>query len=222
MKLTKIVFLLSIALLLNSCASGYKIIKPTTLNYISNNTSNGVTLEYKYDLLSKKYAKKESKKGLRLVAVKIKNNTEKDLVFGRDIKLSFENGNELYLLENEKTFKSLKQSPASYLFYLLLSPINFYTTKTNSYGVAEQTSSTPVGLLIGPGLAAGNMIAASNANKKFKTELNDYNINGKVIKKGETSFGLISFQSDNYEAIEVTVDQEAVTPNEKQPEVSKI
>ena len=221
MRLSKIIFLLSIAVLLNSCASGYKMINPEKLNYISNNTSNGVTIEYKYDLLSKKYAKKESKKGVRLVAIKIKNNTEKDLVFGKDIKLSFENGNELYLLENEKTFKSLKQSPASYLFFLLLSPVSFYTTKTNSYGGTEQTSSTPVGLVIGPGLAAGNMIAASNANKKFKKELNDYNIIGKVIKKGETSFGLISFPSDNYDAIKVTVDPETVIPNE-QPEVSKI
>lgn len=222
MKLLKILFLLSAAALLNSCASGYKMIKPTTLNYISNNTSNGVTMEYKYNLLSKKYSKKESKKGIQLVAVKIKNSTEKDLVFGRDIKLSFENGNELYLLENEKTFKALKQSPASYLFYLLLSPINLYTTKTNAYGAAEQTSSTPIGLILGPGLAAGNMIAASDANKKFKTELNNYNINGTIIKKGETAFGLISFPSDNYEAIKVTVDPEAVHPNEKQPEISKI
>lgn len=206
MKLTKIIFLLSIPFLLNSCASRYKTIQPTTLNYISNNTLNGVTLEYKYDLLDKKYAKKETKKGIRLVAVKVKNNTEKDLVFGKDIKLNSENGNELYLLENERTFKSLKQSPTSYLFYLLLSPIQFFTTKTNSYGMTEQTSSTPIGLIIGPGLALGHMIVASNANKKFKTELNDYNINGKMIKKGETAFGLISFQSDNYDAIKIKVE----------------
>ncbi|RTY81593.1 hypothetical protein EKL99_12440 [Flavobacterium sp. ZB4P23] len=206
MKLTTIIFLLLIVILLNSCASGYKPIQPASLNYISNNTLHGVTLEYKYDLLNKKYAKKETKKGLRLVAVKVKNNTEKDLVFGKDIKLNFESGNELYLLENEKTFKSLKQSPASYLFYLLLSPIQFFTTKTNSNGMTEQTSSTPIGLIIGPGLALGNMIVASNANKKFKTELNDYSINGKIIKKGETVFGLITFQSDNYGAIKVRVE----------------
>ena len=206
MKLTTIIFLLSIVILLNSCASGYKPIQPASLNYISNNTLHGVTLEYKYDLLNKKYAKKETKKGLRLVAVKVKNNTEKDLVFGKDIKLNFESGNELYLLENEKTFKSLKQSPASYLFYLLLSPIQLFTKKTNSNGMTEQTSSTPIGLIIGPGLALGNMIVASNANKKFKTELNDYSINGKIIKKGETVFGLITFQSDNYGAIKVRVE----------------
>ncbi|RTY99499.1 hypothetical protein EKM02_09940 [Flavobacterium sp. RSP49] len=206
MKLTKIIFLLSTIIALNSCASAYKSIHPASLNYISNNILHGVTLEYKYDLLNKKYAKKETKKGLRIVAIKVKNDTEKDLVFGKDIKLNFESGNELYLLENEKTFKSLKQSPASYLFYLLLSPIQFFTTKTNSNGMTEQTSSTPIGLIIGPGLALGNMIVASNANKKFKTELNDYSINGKIIKKGETVFGLITFQSDNYGAIKVRVE----------------
>jgi hypothetical protein len=33
----------------------------------------------------------------------------------------------------------------------------------------------------------GNMIAASSANKKFNTDLNDYDLNGKTIKSGETT-----------------------------------
>jgi len=206
MKLLKFTFLLSSILILTSCASGYKIINPNTLNYLSKTSNQDVTLDYKYNLLTKKYAKKETKKGIKVIAVKLTNNTDSDLVFGKDIKLTYENDNELYIMENEKIFRSLKQNTATYLLYLLLTPLNFYTTKTNSNGFSEETSSTPIGLVIGPGLAGGNMIAAGSANKKFKTELLEFKIYGTVIKKGETKYGLIGVKSDSYDAIKVKIE----------------
>ncbi len=54
MKVFKIALILIIGILLNSCASGYKLTNPNTINYISTNTNNGVTLDYKYNLLDKK------------------------------------------------------------------------------------------------------------------------------------------------------------------------
>tara|TARA_R110002072_G_scaffold134913_5_gene276001 strand:+ start:4014 stop:4310 length:297 start_codon:yes stop_codon:yes gene_type:complete len=86
-----ILSIITISLL--SCASGYKTIAPKSINYISKSEANDVVLEYKYNLLSKKYAKKEDKKGVKLVAVKIANNTDRDLILGRYINLIFENGN---------------------------------------------------------------------------------------------------------------------------------
>ncbi len=205
MRLLKIVFVLLITILMNSCASGYKLINPNNLSYNSKNEDNAVLLEYKYDLLAKKYAKKEVKKGVKVVAIKITNNSEKDVVFGQDLVLTYENEKELYLLDKEEVFKSLKQHPATYLFYLLLTPLKFFTSKSNSQGIQEETSSFPLGLIIGPGLAGGNMIAAGSANKKFKTELLDYNLNGVSIKIGETKTGLIGIKSDNYDAIRIKV-----------------
>ncbi len=194
-----------ISVVLMSCASGYKVITPKSINYISKSMSDNITLEYKYDLLDKKYAKKEVKKGVKLVAVKIVNNSDRDMVLGRDMNLIFENGNSVNILENDKAFKTLKQSPASYLWYLLLTPLNFYTYETNSRGVEETTSSTPIGLILGPGLAGGNMIASGSANKKFKEDLSKYNIYGEVISKGETKFGLIAVLTDSYEALKLRV-----------------
>lgn len=204
MKLLKTTFLLSVIVLLTSCASGYKAINPSTLNYLSNSTDKGVTLEYKYELLDKKYRKKEVAKGVRLVAIKLTNNSDKDLTFGKDIKLTYDDGTGVYIMENEKVFSTLKQSATSYLWYLLLTPLNLYTTE-NQNGFQTQTSSTPIGLVVGPGLAGGNMIAVGSANKKFKQDLLDYNINGKVIKKGETVSGLIGVRSDNAHSIKVNV-----------------
>lgn len=87
-----------------------------------------------------------------------------------------------------------------------MTPVNFYTYKTNSRGVEETTSSTPVGLILGPGLAGGNMIAAGSANKNFKNELSKFNIYGQTIKKGEVKFGLIGIMSNSYESLKLKVE----------------
>jgi hypothetical protein len=203
----KISSLLVLAILLNSCASGYKKINPETINYTSKSIESNILLEYKYDLLEKKYKKKETKNNIKFIAVKITNNTEKEIVFGRDFKLSYENGNEVSLVETEKLFKTVKQSPASYLWYLLLTPVQFYsgsTTTSNGYYIeTKPANSFPIGLILGPGLAGGNMIAASSANKYFKNELMQFELNGKTIKKGETVYGLIGSNSNSYDSIKV-------------------
>ena len=58
MKIIKITLLFIGISMLTSCASGYKMINPKTIHYISNDQFAEVKLEYKYDLLDKKYAKK--------------------------------------------------------------------------------------------------------------------------------------------------------------------
>lgn len=201
MKIIKITLLFITISILTNCASGYKMIEPKSINYVSTNENDNVKLEYKYDLLDKKYAKKELKKGVKLVAIKITNNSNKDLMFGKDAKLTYENGTEIFVMENEKVFTTLKQSPASYLWYLLLTPMNLYTAENG-----QQTSSTPIGLVVGPGLAGGNMIAAGSANKKFKTEILEYNINGTLIKKGETKYALIGIKADSYDSLKLKVE----------------
>ena len=201
-KILKISCLAVLVAILNSCASSYQKINPKTLNYASKNIENNILFEYKYDLLKKKYKKKETKKGVKLIAIKITNNSENDIVFGQDFNLVYENGNIINIIQTDKIFKQIKQSPASYLWYLLLTPMQF-NTSTSSNGQVQKSSSTPIGLLIGPGLAGGNMIAASSANKNFKNELLEFDMNGKTIKKGETIYGLVGLTSNNYDSIKI-------------------
>jgi len=205
MKILKLTILFLTMLTLTNCASGYKTIEPASLQFLSTSEADGIKLEYRYNLLDKKYAKKEIKKGVRLVAVKVTNNSTKDITFGKDVVLGFDNGSEAYVFDNNYTTKTLKQGTLSYLFYLLLTPLNLYTYDTSSYGGQEVTSSTPVGLILGPGLAGGNMIAAGSANKKFETEMTNYNINGAVIKKGETKYGLLGIKADGFDALKLIV-----------------
>ncbi len=197
MKFLRVELLLIAIAFLSSCASGYKMIEPKKISYASGNENNSIKLEYKYDLLDKKYAKKESKKGVKLVAIKVTNNSGKDLMFGKDIKLTYENGNEIIPMNNNAVFNALKQNSALYLLYLLLTPLTLSTGDSDP---------VPIGLIVGPGIAAGNTIGASSANKKFRGELAIYNLVGATIKNGETKHGLIGIKTNSYEALKLKVD----------------
>lgn len=207
MKNLKIITLILGVLFLNSCASGYKSINPAGLSYNSIKTEKQVSLEYKYDLLEKKYSKKEQKKDVRLVAVKITNNSDRDLVFGEDLRLTYENGSDLLVLERDKIFSSLKQKPATYLFYLLLTPLTLTVTTTNDQYGSTQTNSNsmPAGLILGPGLAGGNLYHSARANKKFKEDLMGNDLAGTRIARGQTVYGLIGIRADNYDALNFTI-----------------
>ena len=212
MKIFKFSLIALAFIVLTSCATGYTTINPQSLNYVSTHSSEGVKLEYKYDVLDKKYAKKEDKKAVRVVTVKITNNSDKDLVFGNDLVLTYENGNRVVPMDNTKVYKSLKQSEASYLLYLLLTPLNLSIS-----GSSGDTTTIPIGLVLGPGIAAGNMIGAGSANKKFKTQLAEHNLNGVTIGKGETKYGMIGIKAESYEALQVKL----VEDSEEKPVITE-
>jgi hypothetical protein len=200
----KIALLFSV-LLLAGCASGYNVINPSTLNYKSTSSDKTVTLDYKYNLLSGKYQRKETRKNIRLVAVKITNNSASDLVVGKDLKLTYGNGKEVQIVDNDRVYSELKQQPGYYLFYLLLTPFKFTTT---SNGI--QTNSIPLGYAIGPGIAGGNIIAASSANGNFKNDLMKYQIMGTTVKSGSSAYGLVGISSDSFDNITIKVESGAV------------
>lgn len=208
MKTTKNLLLALSVFTLGSCASSYQTINPNTLTYLSGSTDKSVNVDYKYNLLSGRYAKREAKSTIKLVAVKISNTSGRDLTFGKDIKLVYGNGSEVVLADNTKVFDETKQHPAIYLLYLLLTPARLTTTSNNM-----QTSSVPFGYALGPGLAIGNIAAAGSANGKYKDELTKYNINGSVIKNGDTVYGLVGINSNNFEGIKVKVTDQPVAKN---------
>ncbi len=197
--------LLITSIILSSCATGYVSIEPKNQNYTSSDKQNNVKIEYKYNVLKKKYAKKEIKKNINVVAMKIINNSENDLIFGNNINITNADGTKINLLDNKQIFKPLKQNVATYFLYLLLTPINFFTTSSDEYGRQETTSSVPIGLVIGPGVTALNTITAASANKKFKKEIQAENLKGKTIKKGDTITGIIGIHANSYNNLKINL-----------------
>src|SRR5688500_10215481 len=179
-------------LLLVGCASGYHSLRPST-NYFQNPQDyDGVEFSYRMGILreyrNKKYAKREDKKAIRVVSVKLINQTNEPLVVGEDFR--FYSGNsELVLIDPYIAHSELKQGVPIYLLYLLLTPMQLYTTDESG-----NTETTPIGLVIGPGIALGNMVGAGAANQNFLQELVQYNIINKTIEPGQTMHGLISIR----------------------------
>jgi hypothetical protein len=192
-------------ILLSNCASSYYNITPNIITYTSKTATDDVLFEYKYDVLRKKYKKRESKHDLCLVAVKITNLREKDLVFGKDINLSYDNGNVIKLISKADLFKDIKQPTGVYGLYFLLSFLRLDINTSNQQGF-QTSDSYPVGLVIGPGIAIGNMIKSSSSNRRFKKELDEFYMLDKVIKKGETVYGLIGFNAANFDALKLKIE----------------
>ena len=148
MKTTYNIFVLFVLLFAVSCASNYRLIEPTRINYLSTDKAEDVELQYKYvSLGGRRYAKKVKKKDIRLVSLQITNNSDNDLVFGRDVELIYGSGAKVILMPNEEAYSTLKQGVFAYLLYLLLFP-----TDVTVQGATEV-------LVLSTALTFGNMYA---------------------------------------------------------------
>lgn len=185
-------------ILINGCASSYIPINPPSISYASHDLKDGISLSYKYDVLrekkNKKYSKKEIYNRIKIVSVKITNNTDSVVTIGNDF--AFYSGNkQLSLIEPNVLKKVFKQSSASYLFYLLMTPLKLYVADNNS------VETYSIGYALGPILSVGNLLVASSANSTFQKELDLYSIINTNIEKGETVYGIIGLEGIGYDPI---------------------
>jgi len=107
------------------CTS-YKEIRPTEIYFSATSSNDGIDLAYKYDVLEErgnhKYPKKEERKGIRLVAVKLTNNSDTTINVARD--LAFYGGeNQIFPLEPKTIKNALQQQPILYILYMVFTPL---------------------------------------------------------------------------------------------------
>ncbi len=191
----KLIFYIVLSFSLLSCAKSYHPIATNYLNFQNEQIEDDLLVSYHYGILKEtgnhKYAKKEEAKNVKIVALKITNNSENDIVIGKD-KMVYSGKKTITLLKPEFVFKELKQNVPIYLLYLLLTPIQLNITNN------AVTNSTPIGLIIGPAITGLNVGIAASANRKFKAELFTHFLNGKTIPAGETITGLIGIAELGY------------------------
>src|SRR5436190_4906362 len=140
----KIPSLLIALILMAGCASRYKPLRPDYAHYQNvANGPDGIDFAFRLGVLreqgNKKYAKREDKHAIRIASVRITNNLNRPIVVGNDLKF-FSAQSELSLMEPAFVHKELKQGVPIYLLYFLL-----------------LDTTTPLGLIVGPGIALGNM-----------------------------------------------------------------
>jgi hypothetical protein len=190
--LSKLLLFAAIALL-TSCAAGYKAINPSSLNYPSLTEDNHFSFKYNVlkDKRNKKFAKKEDKFRVRIVAIKIKNTTGKTLKYGENYTIN-SGIDAVRILEPDVAAYQIRQKVPTYLLFLLLSGSTINTGDINN------PNEFPIGLIIGPGLAGLNMAVAAGANKHLREDLAEHTIIGRDIKDGETYYGLIGIQDNGF------------------------
>ncbi len=187
---------------MSSCASTYHAIEPELLDYSKPLVYNQIQFSYRYDVLSevgnKKYPKKEKKNEIKVIAIKIVNNSKNNLLIGRDFDI-ISNENKIELLNSDSISKLIKQPVLPYLLYLAITPIKL--TTTNGASVA----SFPIGYGLGPILAFGNLFLASNGNSQLKNELRSKDLTKREIKPGETVTGIISIKQKGFEPLSLNI-----------------
>lgn len=197
------IILVSLSFSLFNCASSYHPINPSSINYSNTDTKNNLSFSYKYEILEEtgndKYAKHEEKSNIKLLSVKITNNTGKKINIANDISF-FAGEKQIFPVEPAVVKHKLSQGVAVYLWYLLLTPIQFSITSHKSSAIQKDTN--PVGFVIGPGLCLGNMVLARSSNQTFYMELVEYYIN-KDLENGQTFCGLVAFNNINFEQISI-------------------
>ena len=175
------------------------MVRPDRINYQNLQNADSVSFSYHYDILrqanNKRYYKKEIKRNIRLVAIRIIN--ESDSITDLNRYEFYAGKNKAALLPVTSVYKKLKQKWWPFLFYSLLT-IN--SMETHCIGGRCRTRSKivfPIGVFI----AAGNIIYASISNQHFKKELSYFEYKPKSLQPGEHYYALIGIQEDNYEPI---------------------
>ena len=191
--------------LLSGCAANYRPINVSNVNYPAVEKKNGLELAFKYDVLreagNKKMAKKEGNSSKKVVAIKLTNNTDSDLVIGRDM-FFFAGQTKINPSQPQEMKMAIKQNVAGYLPYGLLTLMKLTITKD------FQTSVYSIGYVIGPLVTIFNMTTASGSNKRFEKNLKEYSLIDKTVKKGETIFGLMGVSEPGFQAITVKLKSE--------------
>ncbi len=198
-----------IILLLASCATKYNSLATSAINYPKYGKvvkKDSVEFSYVNNILelrkNKKYAKICRKKGVQIIAVQLINNSSRELVFGKDIKV-VSNDEVIMPLNTEIVHPLIKQKWPKYLPYLSITPLNLYSRTGDD--IRKGAAMIPIGIVIGPGTTIANTTMAGKSDKRLNMELLESNLQGRKIGPYETVNGLIGYRSPPYLNLNIEV-----------------
>lgn len=176
------------------CAGSYSLIQPKNIpSYTVSQSTGPVSLAYQFDALrltgrNKKYVKKESKFGYRVVAVRLTNNWDREVNISRDLTL-YCGDRSVTPVPGTIAARDLRQGVAIYLLYLLAN-VQIGGTIDARTGATTGSTFLPTGIFI----AGGNMLVASGANGNLRKEFEAYDLTNRTLKPGETVYGILSLR----------------------------
>lgn len=196
----RILLCLSALFSLMACAKSYYAIEKDGLNYTSGAGSPGVEFKYKLQALQATgnpgYAARASQYGVDVTAVKIRNTSDRPFIIGEDVEY-LEESTTIKPIPAKKAAAVLNQGVGGYALWLLLMPINGFTSSTSCDGFSgceTDTNIIPIGLIAGPIIALINMVRASDANTEMAKDLESGDLMGKTLQPGEEAKGYLVFR----------------------------
>lgn len=185
------------ACLFCSCATSYKSINPQKLYFNSATVGDNLNYATRSNVLAEagneRYAKKEIKNSVRLIAVQVVNKSDRDIVLRKDARF-FLGDKVVFPIEPEQLKNQLKQPAGLYMLWSLL-----WVVVAKCENDDCNVIPIPLGFLIG----VGNTSKASKANKALLSELEQNNILDRTIHPGEAVTGLIGVASSGDTALRI-------------------
>ena len=178
--------------LFSSCARSYHPLEPASLRYTHHEEETApLSLGYRYNILTekgnKKFSKAEEKRRLYLVAVEITNFGDRPMTLGKDFLLQAGDV-PVAPVSKMRLYSRLKQKPGFFMFYMFFLHLNIPSQLITG---SSSAFVLPTGLILGPALSLGNLFRAKNNNKKFKADLDLYDLTDRPIAPGETVHALV-------------------------------
>lgn len=188
-----------LVLLISGCARKFHEIDPSIYNFENEKLlTEGVQVSYFYDVQqnvrNKPYARKERNKSLKLIAIKIKNNSDSSLLITRDnFFIKTFSGKNIQILYPIEYTKAIRQKSEFFVLFYGLAGIGYEWGESNGQGYSNFTYNF-IPLLIG----IGNAVVAETSNSKQKNNLAETNIFNKTISPGASLYGLLAIEESGF------------------------
>ena len=186
----------------SNCATNYKTFKVSELSFSATEIKDSVVFSFQDKILNKtrnyKFDRKAKDFGYRVVALKITNLTDTVLRLHENYNFYLDSS-EIVLLHPGIMKKKIGHFAPGFLLYLALTPLKIFLIYTN------ETRVIPVGFLLGPLVALGNMAKGATASKELEKHLLENDLTFKSILKGETVYGIISFKNKSDKPVSLRV-----------------
>jgi len=185
--------------LITGCARTYHVINPSILHHENKKTlKKDVDISYLYNvqnlMQNKPYERKENKKNIHLLSVRIENNSNSPITITKEnFQIKTSSGKEIKIIDPLLYSKTIRQYSETFLLFYGLSGIGYEWGTVNGESYSKLTYS-PLNLIIG----IGNTIFAENSNAKQKKNLIENDIFNKTIHPHSSITGLIAVYTLSY------------------------
>jgi hypothetical protein len=144
---------------------------------------------------NKKYARKERKKNIKLISVKIENLSDAPITINAgNFLIKTATGRDIPIIPAEEYTQKIRQYSETFVLFYGLAGIGYVSTTTPEGQTTSEWTYSPIPLIIG----IGNAIFASVANSNQKKNLAENNIFGKTIQPKSSIYGLIAIKEQSF------------------------